>query len=76
MKGAGAFYSARMQGKWMYYAIEPGAGRVVDALFQFFSGSLNKDSTLRSDKTKLNRRLSLRDNGACCIGFANSKRKC
>ena len=65
--------SARKQGKWMYYAIEPSAGRLVDALFKFFSGSLKTDLTLLKDGKKLNQRLSLRDNGACCVG---SKRKC
>ena len=61
--------TSRKQGKWMYYAIEPSAGRLVDALFQWFSGSLKKDPTLRSDGRKLNQRLSLRDNGECCVGF-------
>lgn len=68
--------SSRKQGKWMYYAIEPNAVRLVDALFKFFSGSLKADATLRRDGKKLNQRLSLRDNGACCVGFADSKRKC
>jgi ArsR family transcriptional regulator len=68
--------STRKEGKWMYYTIAPSAGRLVDSLFQFFSGSLKADATLRSDDKKLNQRLSMRDNGACCVGFAGSKRKC
>jgi ArsR family transcriptional regulator len=63
--------SARKEGKWMYYAIVPSAERLVDSLFQFFSASLEADSTLRRDETKLKKRLSLRDNGACCVGFGN-----
>ena len=65
--------SSRKQGKWMYYAIEPNAGRLVDALFQFFSRSLKNDATLRQDGKKLKQRLSLRDNGSCCVGFGDAK---
>jgi ArsR family transcriptional regulator len=68
--------SSRRQGKWMYYAIEPRAARLVRALFQFFSGSIKKNGTLKRDKKKLNQRLSLRDNGSCCVGFAAPKLPC
>lgn len=68
--------STRKEGKWMYYTIAPNAERLLDSLFQFFSDSLKTDATLRRDVKRLNQRLSLRDNGACCIGFAGSKRKC
>jgi ArsR family transcriptional regulator len=61
--------SARKQGKWMYYAIEPGAKRLVNSLFEFFASSLKTDVSLRSDRNKLAERLALRDHGACCIGF-------
>lgn len=61
--------SARKQGKWMYYAITPQAKRLVDFLFQFFPDSLKTSATLRRDEKKLARRLALRDNGACCVGF-------
>jgi ArsR family transcriptional regulator len=68
--------SSRKQGKWMYYTIEPSVGRLVDSLFKFFSPSLKSDTTLRRDGKRLRQRLSLRDDGACCVGFAGSKRKC
>ena len=68
--------SSRKQGKWMYYAIKASAGRLVEALFQFFSSSLKTNATLRSDGKRLNQRLSMRDNGECCVGFTDSKRKC
>jgi ArsR family transcriptional regulator len=61
--------SARKQGKWMYYAVTPQAKRLADFLFLFYSDSLKNDATLRRDEKKLARRLVLRDNGACCIGF-------
>jgi ArsR family transcriptional regulator, arsenate/arsenite/antimonite-responsive transcriptional repressor len=68
--------SARKEGKWMYYAITPDAKRLVDALFKFFSESLSADATLQQDAKKLRQRLSLRDNGACCVGFGNAKGRC
>ena len=68
--------SARKDGKWMYYAIAPGAERFVRGWFHSFSGSLKRDATLREDAKKLNRRLSLRDNGACCVGFGGRKGSC
>ncbi len=67
--------SARKDGKWMYYAITPQAKRLVDGLFQLFSSSLKTDPALRHDEKKLSRRLALRDNGECCVGF-NKKGCC
>jgi ArsR family transcriptional regulator len=68
--------SARKQGRWMYYAIAPGAGRLVRAWFGFFSGELKGDALLRSDAKKLGQRLALRDRGSCCVGFRNRKSAC
>jgi ArsR family transcriptional regulator, arsenate/arsenite/antimonite-responsive transcriptional repressor len=64
--------SARKQGKWMYYAIAPSAEQLVSALFGYFSHSLNNDATLQRDRKKLTRRLAMRNNGACCVGFGES----
>lgn len=68
--------SARKQGKWMYYAIAPGAGRLVAMLFDYFAVSLKQDKALVKDGQRLQRRLAMRDHGACCVGFADSKKKC
>jgi len=68
--------SARKQGKWIYYAIAPKAERLVNSLFQSFAHSLKADATLRKDAQKLTRRLSLRDNGSCCVGFGDKKGPC
>lgn len=68
--------SARKQGKWMYYAIAPGAKRLVQDLFRSFSGSLDADPKLRQDAKNLARRLSLRSNGSCCVGFETTKGRC
>lgn len=74
IRGA-ALVSARKQGKWMYYSIASEAGQLVRTLFQSFGGSLKSNATLRRDAKKLNRRLSLRSNGSCCVGFDCAKQK-
>jgi ArsR family transcriptional regulator len=68
--------SARKEGKWMYYAIAPKAERLVRMMFELFSNSLKTDAALKEDATKLKRRLSLRENGSCCVGFGNKGMKC
>ena len=67
--------SARKQGKWKYYAITPAAGRVVGTLFRLFGNSVTEDACLLRDGKRLSQRLSLRNNGTCCIGFEPSRRK-
>jgi ArsR family transcriptional regulator len=64
--------STRKQGRWMYYAIAPHARGLVKALFEFYAGTLKTDATLRRDQTRLNGRLSLRNNGDCCVGFTRA----
>lgn len=68
--------SVRKEGKWMYYAIAPKAVRLVRTLFGLFSESLNADAVLKEDARKLTQRLSLRDNGSCCVGFEKKGMKC
>ena len=65
--------SARKDGKWMYYSIAPRARRLLEALSDFFSSSLKDDRRLQGDTKKLRRRLSMRTNGACCVGFGKSR---
>jgi len=60
---------ARKVGKWSYYSIAPGARRFLAAASACFSTSLDHDRVLRRDAAKLKRRLALRDNGECCVGF-------
>jgi ArsR family transcriptional regulator len=66
---AAGIVESRKQGKWMYYAIAPSARRLVESLFQLFSSSTKGDPSLNRDAKRLGRRLSLRDNGVCCVGF-------
>jgi len=62
---------ARRAGKWSYYSIAPKARGFFEAAAVCFSESLAGDRVLRKDAAKLKRRLALRDNGACCVGFGS-----
>jgi ArsR family transcriptional regulator len=73
---AAGLVCARKEGKWMYYAIAPAGKRMLNALFQSFDGSLKADATIRRDAKRLNRRLALRDDGACCVGFDKKSTCC
>jgi len=75
VRGAG-LVSTRKAGKWMYYAMTPEAANKIGSLMRLFSPSLSADATLRNDAKRLKRRLSLRNGGACCVGFPNKKSCC
>ena len=57
----------------MYYAIATKAQKLVGVLLQFFRESLQADVTLQADAKKLSQRVSMRDNGSCCVGFRGMK---
>ena len=59
----------RKQGKWIYYALEPSAVRLVESVFGFFAARLRADNTLRKDDARVMRRMGEREDGACCRGF-------
>ena len=59
----------RKEGKWTYYAPEPGRDRMTKALFAFFSSDLRNHPGLRMDSRRIKARLAERANGACCRGF-------
>ncbi len=68
--------TTRKEGKWSYYAITPAAKRLLASLSSHFARSLAADRLLRHDAQNLKRRLALRDNGACCVGFGTSSPCC
>ena len=73
--------SARKEGKWMYYEIRTDARAFLRGLFKSFRASLTADASLLRDAQRLRHRLSMRDNGACRVGFSapirdGRKRQC
>lgn len=59
----------RKQGKWIYYAIDPASTRLVESVFGFFAAPMRADRTLQRDGAEVSRRISERQDGACCRGF-------
>ena len=62
----------RNEGKWVYYALTKDFARVATSLCKLHQQELEADAQLRSDAANLKKRLALRDEGSCCLGF-NSK---
>ena len=61
--------TTRKEGKWIYYALEPQYAALLDSLFEPFKGGLNADCRLRRDAEGITRRLLLRADGCCVLGF-------
>ena len=63
--------SARKQGKWMYYDFSSDGRAAIAPLFKLFETPLKRDPELRRDSKRLGRRLAMREDGSCCVGFAD-----
>jgi len=61
--------TARKDGKWVYYGLEPSHAPLVETLFSRYADGLRADQRLRRDADGVERRLSLRENGCCTLGF-------
>jgi ArsR family transcriptional regulator len=68
----GGLVQSRRQGKWIYYAMAPGFGKVAEGLFRFFEKDLEEDGQIKADGKRLARRLAEREDGQCCRGFSKS----
>ena len=60
----------RRDGKWVYYALEPAAKRLLRSVFGYFNGDVDHDPLLRRDESRLRKRLAEREDGSCCRGFS------
>lgn len=58
----------RKEGKWVYYALEPAAKRLLRAVFGHFAAGMECDPTLQRDQARTKKRLAERKDGACCRG--------
>ncbi len=67
--------STRKQGKWMYYSILAEKRLRVDTLFRHFSPVEKPTCEVRSYEARLQRRLALRTDGACCVGMRSGTRQ-
>ena len=61
--------TARKDGKWVYYGLEPNQAPLVKTLFAHYQDALQADQRLRRDAERLALRLELREQGRCVRGF-------
>jgi ArsR family transcriptional regulator, arsenate/arsenite/antimonite-responsive transcriptional repressor len=64
---AAGLVTTRRAGKWVYYALAPEPAGLVENLFQHCAGA--RHAAARHDDARLRRRLALRENGCCQVGF-------
>lgn len=64
----GGIVQTRKDGKWIYYALKSDLARVIDVFFQQFA-AVATDRRIRCDRTRVDRRLRIRQNGCCTRGF-------
>ncbi len=64
-----ALVTARKDGKWVYYGLEPSQASLVNTLLFHHQDALQADKRLQRDAERLAQRLELREQGRCVRGF-------
>lgn len=67
--------SVRRQGKWLYYALKPETENLLVFLLGHFENRKTTDPIFKRDAAELEKRLSLRDGGLCCVGVESCSPK-
>ena len=61
------FVNTRKEGRWIYYSLADQKVPLIDAIFSLVQP--DADPRLRRDTERIERRLTLRENGRCVLGF-------
>lgn len=69
LRQAGILRTSR-QHKWINYGIESSSRPAVEGVLAHFSKSLAVDQRRQRDAGRIAKRLALRENGCCVLGFA------
>jgi DNA-binding transcriptional ArsR family regulator len=64
--------TTRKEGRWIYYSLSDRKAGLFDALFSHIR--LDADHRLRRDAQRVTRRLAMRENGRCVLGFTELER--
>jgi ArsR family transcriptional regulator len=59
----------RKDGRWIYYSLTDRKTALIDALFSHIQPAGDGDPRLRRDSRRIERRLAIRENGRCVLGF-------
>lgn len=64
----------RKRGKWIYYRLNSDTSQLIDIFFRHFA-EMTRDKRIQRDADRVRRRLKLRDNGCCNLGFDQLTKK-
>jgi ArsR family transcriptional regulator len=59
----------RKDGRWIYYSLTDQKTALIEALFSHMQPDGDADPRLRRDSRRIERRLAIRENGRCVLGF-------
>jgi ArsR family transcriptional regulator len=59
----------RKDGRWIYYSLTDRKTALIEALFSHIQADGGADPRLRRDSRRIERRLAIRENGRCVLGF-------
>ena len=62
--------STRKEGRWIYYSLDKRKGTLIDAIFSLIQMDIAEDRRLVRDAQRIERRLAIRENGRCILGFS------
>ena len=60
----------RKEGRWIYYSLDTRIAGLIEAIFSHIQPDIDSDPRLRRDSKRIERRLAIRENGRCVLGFA------
>jgi ArsR family transcriptional regulator len=66
--------TARKDGRWIYYSLSDRYAPLVERIFSEFD-TLRSDEQLRRDAKRLRKRLLMRQDDRCVVGFGQLKRE-
>lgn len=69
LRDAGAV-KTRKEGRWIYYRLNPARAPLVDAIVAHEKAAFAKDPRMERDAQRVKRRLQMRENGSCVLGFS------
>ena len=61
--------TTRKEGRWIYYSLTDQRTALIEALFSNIQPDGGTDPRLRRDSRRIERRLAIRKNGRCVLGF-------
>ncbi len=71
---ATGFANTRKEGRWIYYSLNDQRTTLIDALF-FHLEPDTAQPRIRRDASRILRRLAIRENGICVLGFGELEKR-